>query len=58
MDLLHVIHRDDVSVQSTARLEARDSSATLRSAKVALASEQQREKVLSHAKTCLATRLA
>ena len=45
VDLLHVIHCDDVSVQSTARLAARDNSAKSRPVKVVLASEQQRDKV-------------
>lgn len=51
MDLLHEIRCDDVSVQSLARLGACDNTKVKqRSMKVVLASEQQRDKVLSQAK--------
>jgi len=52
-DMLHAIRCDDVSVQNMVRLGKYDSSSTQqisRPVKVVLASEEQRDKVLSHAK--------
>jgi len=52
-DLFHAIRCDDVSVQNLVRLGKYDSSSlqqTPRSVRVVLASEEQRDKVLSQAK--------
>lgn len=57
-DLLHAIHCDDVSVHSVTRLGARDGNPSIsRSVKVALSSEQQRDKVLSRAKNLFGNKI-